>query len=153
VAKTYSASEIAAEAGAHEDRIAWLVSLGLLKPDARGSFTFGAVFSVKLVSALLDAGLPETSVERAADEGWLNFDHIDDYLPHEPGPRSGRTFAEFLAAAGPRASLLPAAYEVLGLPKPDPSGRSTSTRRRCSSASWKDGGWPATTTPSCEPLG
>src|SRR4029453_4351047 len=41
-------------------------------------------------------------------------------LPHEPGPRSGRTFAEFQASAGPRAQLLPAIYEVLGLPKPDP---------------------------------
>jgi adenylate cyclase len=73
------------------------------------------------VSALLDAGLPETTVERAADEGWLNFGHIDDYLPHEPGRRSDRTFTEFQAAAGPRASFLPAVYEVLGLPKPNPS--------------------------------
>jgi adenylate cyclase len=121
VARLYSAREIAAEAGAREDRIAWLVSIGLLKPDKRGSFSFGAVFAVKMVSALLDAGLPETTVERAADEGWLNFGHIDDYLPHEPGRRSDRTFTEFQAAAGPRASFLPAVYEVLGLPKPNPS--------------------------------
>jgi adenylate cyclase len=120
VARTYSAPEIAAEAGAPEDRITWLVSIGLLKPDERGSFSFGAVFAVKMVSALLDAGLPETTVERAADEGWLDFRHIDDYLPHEPGRRSDRSFAEFQAAAGPRASFLPAVYEVLGLPKPNP---------------------------------
>ena len=56
-----------------------------MKPDERGSFSFGAVFAVKMVSALLDAGLPETTVERAADEGWLDFRYIDDYLPHEPG--------------------------------------------------------------------
>jgi adenylate cyclase len=121
VARLYSAREIAAEAGAREDRIAWLVSIGLLKPDKRGSFSFGAVFAVKMVSALLDAGLPETTVERAADEGWLNFGHIDDYLPHEPGRRSDRTFTEFQADAGLRASFLPAVYEVLGLPKPNPS--------------------------------
>jgi adenylate cyclase len=121
VARIYSAREIAAEAGAPEDRITWLVSIGLLKPDERGSFSFGAVFAVKMVSALLDAGLPETTVERAADEGWLNFGHIDDYLPHEPGRRSDRNFAEFQAAAGPGASFLPAVYEVLGLPKPNPS--------------------------------
>jgi class 3 adenylate cyclase len=69
----------------------------------------------------MDAGLPEATVERAAAEGWLNFDRIDDYLPHEPEPRSERTFAEFQETAGPRASLLAATYEVLGLPKPDPS--------------------------------
>jgi len=73
------------------------------------------------VSALMDAGLPETTVERAADEGWLDFAHIDDYLPHQPGPRSDRNFEAFQATAGPRASFLPAVYEVLGLPKPDPS--------------------------------
>jgi hypothetical protein len=39
----------------------------------------------------------------------------------EPGPRSERTFAEFMAAVGPRGSLLPAVYAALGLPQPDPS--------------------------------
>jgi adenylate cyclase len=121
VARSYSATEIAAEADAPEDRITWLVSLGLLKPDERGSFSFGAVFAVKMVSALLEAGLSETTVERAANEGWLNFEHIDGYLPHQPERRSERTFAEFQAVAGPRASHLPAVYEQMGLPKPDPT--------------------------------
>ena len=121
MARTYSAREIAAESGAPEDRITWLVSLGLLKPDERGSFSFGAVFAAKMVSALLDAGLPETTVERAGDEGWLDFRHLDYYLPHEPGRRSDRNFAEFQATAYPRASFLPAVYELLGLPKPNPS--------------------------------
>jgi adenylate cyclase len=121
VARTYSAQEIAAEAKVPEERIAWLVSLGLLKPDADGTFTFGAILGTELVSALLDSGLPEATVERVASEGWLDFGRMDDYLPYEPGPRSDRTFAEFQAAAGSRAPLLPAVYEVLGLPKPDPS--------------------------------
>ncbi len=50
----------------------------------------------------------------------LRFQRTDEYLPYEPGPRSERTFAEFQADAGPRAALLPAVYEVLGLPKPNP---------------------------------
>jgi hypothetical protein len=37
MARTYSAQQIAAEAGAPEDRITWLVSIGLLDPDERGS--------------------------------------------------------------------------------------------------------------------
>jgi adenylate cyclase len=121
VARTYSAHEIAVEAVAPEPRIGWLASIGLLEPDERGRFTFGAVFAVKLVSALFDAGLPEATLEIAAAEGWLSFGEVDDYLPHQPGPRSNRTFAEFQSTAGARASLLPAVYEMLGLPKPDPS--------------------------------
>jgi hypothetical protein len=39
VARTYSAQEIAAEAGVPKDRITWLVSIGLLKPDELGTFT------------------------------------------------------------------------------------------------------------------
>lgn len=120
--RTYSAKEIAADAGVPDSRVTWLTSIGLLAPDERGDFTFGAVFAVRLVSALLDAGTPEAIIERTAAEGWLNFDGIDDRLPNDPGPRSRRTFAEFQAEAGPRASLLPAVYEVLGLPEPDPSG-------------------------------
>ena len=63
MARTYSANEIAAEANAPEPRIGWLVSIGLLEPDERGRFTFGAVFAVKLVSALLDAGLTKATLE------------------------------------------------------------------------------------------
>src|SRR6266545_5801518 len=43
--RTYSAKEIAADAGVPERRLAWLTSIGLLVPDERGGFTFGAVRS------------------------------------------------------------------------------------------------------------
>jgi adenylate cyclase len=119
--RTYSTAEIAAEAACPEDRIGWLAEIGLLTPDEHGRFTFGAVLAVKMVSALLEGGIPTETIERAADEGLLSFQRTDEHLLYEPGPRSTRTFAEFQAAAGPRAELLPAAYEVMGLPKPDPS--------------------------------
>ncbi len=118
--RTYSAAELADEAACPEERVHWLTGLRLITPDERGRFTFGAVLVVKMVSALLQSGVPAESIERAANEGFLKFQRTDEYLPYEPGPRSGRTFAEFQASAGPRAELLPAVYEVLGLPKPDP---------------------------------
>jgi adenylate cyclase len=120
VPRTYSAAELADEAACPEERIHWLSGLRLITPDERGRFTFGAVLVVKMVSALLQSGVPAESIERAANEGFLRFQRTDEYLPYEPGPRSGRAFAEFQASAGPRAELLPAIYEVLGLPKPDP---------------------------------
>jgi len=121
VARTFSAEEIAAEAGVPQDRLAWIVSIGIVKPGQPGEFRFGDVFRVKLVSALLDAGLSEALLEQAVAAGWLNLDHVDAYLPLEPAHRSGRTFTEFVASAGPAASHLPALYEVLGLPRPDPT--------------------------------
>ncbi len=120
VPRTYSAAEVADEAACPEERVHWLTGLRLITPGEDGRFTFGAVLVVKMASALLGSGVSAGSIERAAIEGFLRFQRTDEYLPYEPGPRSRRTFAEFQASAGPRAELLPAIYEVLGLPKPDP---------------------------------
>jgi adenylate cyclase len=120
VTRAFSASELASEAGVPPDRIDWLVDIGILEPRESGTFRFGDVFRVKLVSALLDGGFTSEQVEWAVAEGHLNLDRIDEYQLVEPGPPSDRTFAEFMASAGPRASLLPAVYAVLGLPQPDP---------------------------------
>jgi hypothetical protein len=121
MARAYSAAEIAAEAACAEDRVAWATGIGLITPDGNGRFTYGDVLTIKMVSALLDGGVPAASMERAAADGSLSFQRTDEYLPYEPGPRSDRTFDDFLKRAGPGAELLPAIYEVLGLPKPDPS--------------------------------
>jgi class 3 adenylate cyclase len=121
VARTYSVAEVAREAACPEDRVRWMTDLGLIAPDDEGRFTFGAVLAVKMASALLASGVPAGSIETAATEGMLTFQRTDEYIPYAPGPRSERTFAEFQASAGPRAEMLPAVYEVLGLPKPDPS--------------------------------
>ena len=118
--RTYSTAEVAAESECPEERVRWMTSIGLLSPDEDGRFTFGAVLAVRMASALLETGVPVGSIERAAAEGLLRFQRTDEYLPHQPGPLSSRTFAEFVASAGPRAELLPAVFEVLGLPKPDP---------------------------------
>jgi adenylate cyclase len=120
VAHTFSAEEIAAEAGVSPDRLDWLVSIGIVRPQGPNAFRYGDIFRAKLLSALLDAGLSEAVLERAAAEGWLNLDHVDGYMPIEPGPRSDRTFADF-AASTHRASIVPAIYEMLGLPRPDPN--------------------------------
>jgi class 3 adenylate cyclase len=118
MARTYSAAEIAEEAGCPEERVTWLSRIGLLNPE-EGRFSFGDVLSSKMASALLQSGVSEEMIERAASEGMLAFRRTDEYLPYRPGPRSDRSFAEFQAGLGPGADQLPAIYEVLGLPKPD----------------------------------
>jgi class 3 adenylate cyclase len=121
VPKAYSAAEVAAEAACPEDRVHWLAATGLIRPDHQGRFSYGDALALKMISALLEGGLPAETIERAAAEGLLSFEGTDENLPYRPGPRSERTFADFQVDAGPRAELLPAVYEVLGLPKPDPS--------------------------------
>jgi adenylate cyclase len=121
VPRRYSTSEIAREAGCPEGRVRWLGDIGLLTPDTEGRFSFGDVLATKMVSALLESGLPAETLERAVADGFLSFQRTDEYLPYEPGPLSERTFAEFQASAGPGAELLPAVFEVMGLPKPDPA--------------------------------
>src|SRR4029453_13282876 len=101
VAEAYSAAEIAAEAACPEDRVHWLAATGLIRPDQQGRFTYGDSLALKMVSALLESGLAAETIERAATEGLLLFQRIDEYLPYRPGPRSERTFAEFQADAGP----------------------------------------------------
>ena len=118
--RRYSAAEVAREAGCPEDRVRWLADIGLLTPDADDTFSIGDVLASKMVSALLESGLPAETLERAVADGFLSFQRTDEYLPYEPEPLSTRTFAEFQANAGPGAEHLPAVYEVLGLPKPDP---------------------------------
>jgi class 3 adenylate cyclase len=119
--RTYSAREVAVEAGCDEDRVAWLARIGLMTPEVRDRFTFGSILATKMVSALLDSGITEETIERAAAEGLLSFHRLDEYTAYQPGPRSERSFAEFQASLGPGADALPTVYEVLGLPKPDPS--------------------------------
>lgn len=119
--RSYSENEIATEAGVPHEFVAYLGSIGILPHHEDGGFSFGAVVSTKLVAALLDAGLPQATIEQAAAEGWLNLRNVDDYLPHEPGRRSDRSFGEFQASLGSRGALLPDIYRRLGLPPPDSS--------------------------------
>src|SRR5919106_6110501 len=123
--RTFSAEELAAEAGIPVDRIEWLVRLGVLAPREPGPFRFGDVFRVKLVAALLEGGFTTEHVEWAVSEGHLDLTRVDEYQVIDPQPRSERTFAEFMASQGPRGSMLPAVYAALGVPAPDPTSRLT----------------------------
>ena len=121
--RTFSAGELAREAGVPLETIDWLTGIGILRPRHPEAFRFADVFRVKMVAALLEGGFTSEQVEWAVAEGHLNLERVDEYLPLEPGPRSEQTFAEFMSRAGPKAALLPAVYVAMGLPEPDPSSR------------------------------
>ena len=119
MSKTYTAADVAEEAGCPEDLVKWLSQIGLLNPE-HGAFSFGDVLSSKMASSLLESGVSKEMIERAAGEGLLAFRRTDEYLPYRPGPRSDRTLTEFQTSLGSGPERLPAIYEVLGLPEPDP---------------------------------
>jgi len=121
VMQAFSADELAAEAGVSSERVDWLAGIGVLKPREPGAFRFSDIFRVKMIAALLEAGFTSQQIELAIAAGHFRLDWMDEFYPDEPGPRSKQTFSEFSQVAGPSASLLPTIYEVLGLPKPDPS--------------------------------
>ncbi|MGH2655237.1 MAG: adenylate/guanylate cyclase domain-containing protein [Actinomycetota bacterium] len=121
--RTFSAGELAREAGVPLETIDWLNGIGILKSRQPEAFRFADVFRVKMVAALLEGGFTSEQVEWAVAEGHLNLDRVDEYLPLEPGPRSEQTFAGYMSRAGPKAALLPAVYVAMGLPEPDPSSR------------------------------
>ena len=123
MARTLSAEELASEADVPVERVDWLVAIGVLKPRQPGRFRPGDVFRAKLIAALLRAGFAPEQIEWGVSEGSLNLDNVGRNMLVPPGPRSRRTFAEFVTEDAPRSSLLPTVYKVLGLPEPDPSSR------------------------------
>jgi hypothetical protein len=145
VARTYSSAEVAAEAGCPEQRVRWMTEIGLVTPDDQGGS--------RTRRARREDGVGAAGGRRA---GGI------DQPPRPPkgcSRSSARTNTSLRAGRsvepdvrrvpgrrGTRAELLPAVYEVLGLPTPDPSRRSIVTRRSCSNASSTRGPCPRTTT-------
>jgi adenylate cyclase len=75
-----------------------------------------------MIGAILEAGFTPEQIEWAAAQGSLNLEHVDNYVLVEPAPRSPRTFTELVASLGEATGAsLPALYQALGLPEPDPT--------------------------------
>jgi hypothetical protein len=63
VTRTFSAEELAAEAGVSSERVDWLAGIGILKPRHPGAFRFSDVFRVKLIVTLLETGFTSQHIE------------------------------------------------------------------------------------------
>lgn len=115
-----TADEVAAEAGTTREAVQWMTRIGVLTPEGPDGYRVGDVFRAELVGALA-AGFDRETVEDAVARGSLNLEHVDRYVPLDPGPRAGRPFAEFCRDLGQLGAVVPMLYEVLGLPEPNPS--------------------------------
>jgi adenylate cyclase len=119
MARIFTADELSADSGVAVDRIRWLVDIGIVQRRDPQRFNAGDRFRAKMIDALLEAGVSAEQIETAVRRGSLDLSHVDRYILVEPGPRSERTFAELMSDAGPRGSLLPSIYKVLGIPQPE----------------------------------
>jgi class 3 adenylate cyclase len=120
VTRSLTADEVAAEAGTTREAIDWMTRIGALTPEAPDDYRVGDVFRAELVGALAE-GFDRATVEDAVARRSLNLEHVDRYLPLDPGPKAERPFAEFCRDLGPIGGAVPVLYEVLGLPQPNPS--------------------------------
>jgi adenylate cyclase len=122
--RVLSTEELRGETGVSTERLQWLIRIGVLQPPRGGLFRVGDIFRVKMVEALLDAGYKEEHIEWAVSRGGVNLDHVDNYLFLEPGPRSGRDFAELSTALQRAGGVgLPAILKLFGIPEPAPASR------------------------------
>ena len=110
-----SASELVELAPATADQIRRLEELGLLEPDADGSFPSSDVHVVRLMAALEEAGISLEDVARGVAAGELSFP-LGLFLP-EPVART-QTYDEVAAELGRSPELVRRLSSELGLPPP-----------------------------------
>jgi len=114
--------ELAALAGADEDRIGQLIAAGLLEPQEDGRFAPADAHRVRIMDAFLEAGIPLVSLVEAKERDVISFAYYDQ-LHAAPGPLSSRTYGELRVSLGERGPLLSQLVTALGLAEPAPTSR------------------------------
>jgi adenylate cyclase len=113
------AEQLAREAEATPERIRQLVEMGAIVPAPDGSFGRGDVVRVRAVAAFEAGGFSLEQMATALRERAITLQAWDLFYP-DPGPRTGRSFADFMAELGRRGDLVPPALQAMGLPAPAP---------------------------------
>jgi adenylate cyclase len=129
VTRRLTRDELAVETRTTSSRIDELVAIGALHPDTDGAFTSVDVQRARIVDAYEAGGIGLELLALAIARRWTTFDHVEDLYP-DPAPRSGRSFAEFREAIGPRGARLDSLLAAFGLPVPDPDSRLTTDDER-----------------------
>ncbi len=111
-------SELVREADTTPERIGRLVAIGALKPAADGTFEPGDIIRSTLIDGFEQAGVGLDRIEQGLAERQMTLDYVELFYPM-PGPRSDRTFAEFVASLGDRGTSLPTIIGAMGLVQPE----------------------------------
>ncbi|HEX5012878.1 MAG TPA: hypothetical protein VFV72_01875 [Candidatus Limnocylindrales bacterium] len=109
--------EIARRLGVPVEEVHRLVSAGVLVVDANGLLDPGDIHRVRLLSGFEDAGVPLDALIAADRAGRISLRYYDQ-LHAPPALLSGRTYQQFVAILGERATHLPALFAAFGLAEP-----------------------------------
>jgi adenylate cyclase len=113
-------AEAARRAASTPEYIEGLVELGILSPQADGTFTTGDVRRIVLVQTLERAGLPLGGIAQAIQEGQLSLDFMDASSYDRFSTVTDTTFAELSETTGVPLELLMVIREAIGFAEPAP---------------------------------
>jgi adenylate cyclase len=117
-----TAADLAALSGATDGRVAQLASVGILVPDADGTFAAGDAHRVRLIDAFERAGVPLEALVAGAASGRVDFGAYHE-LHGDPGRPLDRSYAAFRAAVDPSGERLTSLFAALGVAEPRPESR------------------------------
>ena len=104
------------EAETTPGRLWRLIEIGAITP-IDGTFGRGDVIRSRLLDAFVAAGIDLDHIAIGIRERAMTLEFVDLFYP-EPSPRTGRSFADFVADLGGRGELLGSALVAMGLPAP-----------------------------------
>lgn len=111
--------ELALEAETTTDRIARLIEIGAIAPDADETFNRGDVIRARVVSAFEAEGFSLEQMAVAIRERAIALHSLHLFYP-DPSPRTNLTYGEFTEALGERGALLGSILGAMGLTAPAP---------------------------------
>jgi adenylate cyclase len=118
-----SVQELARQAGTTPDQVDRLAGLGILKPGRDGAFRTADLHLVRLVQAMLDAGISLDDMARLVEEGKYSFGYVEDVFPQDAPPFLDQTYAEFVTEIGLSMDVVDQLYTNWSLPRPGPDQR------------------------------
>lgn len=110
-------SQLAERAGAVADRVARLTALGIVSPEADGTYRPTAVQRIRLADALEQSGISLEDISQLISSGRLSFSFIDLLFP-EPAAYSNRSYRQLCTELGLSMDVVEAIHEAIGLPTP-----------------------------------
>jgi adenylate cyclase len=110
------AAELARRSGTTTERVAELVNLGILEPDADGTFPRSGVMRARVVAYLQTMGIDVADLGRALDSKHLTLGYLE--AAGRQYPRSPRTYAERGEAIGLPFETLERLFVAFGLRPP-----------------------------------
>jgi class 3 adenylate cyclase/DNA-binding transcriptional MerR regulator len=112
-----SEAELAERAGTTADRVRRLVELGIVAPEADGTYRAPGVQRVRFAAALEQSGISLQDISTLIATSRLSFSFIDLLFP-TPAAFSSSTYRQFSAERGLSMDVIEAIHEAIGLPSP-----------------------------------